>query len=176
MTAFEIVSVIFGLLGLLGGAIGFFRAVAADRRSGAAEAVAADAQADAASALSKSADAAERIAAAVEIMARRRDMAADTLLPESPSTELKALLGRREVRWVVEARTATNSFRLRNMGTTQAREVTIDGKLESSSLEPGTALTFSGGQHRADAIEVTWRDDSAATALRSTVALPDAAD
>ncbi|MHA6667660.1 hypothetical protein ACX3O0_02190 [Homoserinimonas sp. A447] len=175
MTAFEIVSVIFGALGLLGGAIGFFRAARADRRSSAAEAMAADAQADAASALAKSADATERIAAAVELIARRRGVAADTLLTESSLPELSALLGRREVNWVVEARTVPNSYRLRNLGSLPAREVTIGERSAASLVEPGAATTFSTGQHPG-AIEVSWRDDSVTNRLRSAVELPSEAE
>ncbi|MEX1078989.1 MAG: hypothetical protein WED09_07780 [Homoserinimonas sp.] len=174
MTAFEIVSVILGLLGLLGGTAGFFRAVAADRRSSIAEAAAADAQADAASALAKSADATERIAAAVELIARRRGLAAETLLAKPPSAELEELLGRHEVRWVVEARTVANSYRLRNAGSLAARDVTIDEHSERLSVEPGAAMNFSARlDSRPRSIEVTWRDDSASTVLRSTVALPE---
>lgn len=171
MTAFEVVSVIFGVLGILGGAIGFFRAVVADRRSSAAEAAAADAQADAASALAKSADATERIAAAVELLARRRGVAADTLLAETPSPELDALLGAREVRWVVEPRTVTNSFRLRNVGSLEAREVAIGEGSAISRVAPGAATTFMIGQSPR-AIEVSWRDDSATRRLSAAVALP----
>lgn len=173
MTAFEMVSVIFGALGLLGGAVGFLRAVVADRRSSIAEAIAADAQADAASALAKSAEATERIAAAVEVIARRRGVPAESLLAEASSAELNALLGKREVRWAVEARTVDDSYRLRNTGSLSARDVTIDGHLERSVLQPGSALTFRPASGRASgAIEVTWRDDSGASVLRSTVALP----
>lgn len=173
MTAFEIVSVIFGALGLLGGAVGFIRADAADRRSSVAEAAAADAQADAASALAKSADATERIAAAVELLARRRGMAADALLAEAAPPELDALLGMREVHWALESRTVANSYRLRNAGSVEAREVMIDGHPERSVIQPGFAVIFSATPGGAPgAIEVSWRDDSTSSLQRSTVALP----
>lgn len=177
MTAFEMVSVTLGVLGLLGGTVGFVRAVLADRRSSAAEAVAADAQADAASALAKSADATERIAKALELIASRRGAGADTLLAEQPSAVLdavQALLGVREVRWAVEARTVPNSYRLRNVGSLTASEVTTNGHPEHATLTPGAAITFRSSADRpAGGVEVTWRDDSAATTLHAVVAIPE---
>jgi hypothetical protein len=182
MTIFEIISVLLGLLGLLGGVVGFIRAVAADRRSAEAEAVAADAQSDAAAALKQSAAATERIAAAVEIIASRGAPAPagaqGSLMADRISAELNALIGSSQVEWSVEHRLPLHSYRLRNVGTARAYDVTILGGSPAmgtplASIDAGTAVTFhvDPDQH-SRAVEVSWREGDPATRSRLTLPLP----
>lgn len=182
MSIFEIISVLLGLLGLLGGAVGFIRAVAADRRSAEAEAVAADAQSDAAAALRLSAAATERIAAAVEIIASRQPRAAGeaqgSLIADRVSAELSALIGSPVVEWSVEHRLPVHSYRLRNVGTARAHEVTLLGgspaeETPLASIEAGTAVTFDVDPERhSRAVEVSWREGDSAARSRLTLPLP----
>lgn len=177
MTAYEITSVLLALLGLVGGVVGFIRAVAADRRSAAAAAESADARADAAAALEQSAAATERIAAAVEILAGEASKRGTVLADRTPAS-LAALLEPGEVEWTLEHRVPANSFRLRNLGTVTARDVSILGGFPSTAasfarIGPGAAVSFSvdPGRH-SRAIEVSWRDDVTPTPSRLTLPLP----
>jgi hypothetical protein len=183
MTVFEIISVLLALLGLLGGLVGFVRAVAADRRSAVAEAVAADAQSDAAAALTQSAAATERIAAALEILASRRagttaSSAPGSLIADRLSAGLNALIGTAQVEWSVERRLPDHSYRLRNVGTARAGEVTILGgsppaNTPMASIEPGAAVTFGVDPERhSRAVEVSWLEGDSATRSRLTLPLP----
>lgn len=174
MTAFEITSVLLALLGLLGGVVGFIRAVAADRRSAAAASAAADARADATAALKQSAAATERIAVAVELLASQS--APEGLLADHTPARLAELMGPREVVWTLERRRPAHSYRLRNMGSIAAADVSLlggspDADTPLARIGPGTAITFDIDPERhSRAIEVSWRDEHADT--RTRLALP----
>lgn len=183
MTAYEITSVLLALLGLLGGVAGFIRAVAADRRSAAAAAESADARSDAAAALKQSAAATERIAAAVEILASRQastqgSLMAESIPAEAISAELAALIEPREVQWTLEHRLPAHSYRLRNTGTIDARDVSLLGGTPSPDadlalLPPGTAIAFSvDPEQHSRAVEVAWRADDSDTPTRQALPLP----
>ncbi|MCS5719645.1 hypothetical protein N1027_16050 [Herbiconiux sp. CPCC 205763] len=187
MTPFEFASLILSSIGLAGGAIGFVVSVFARRRANAAEAAAADAQADASAALVKSAEATERIATAVELIAAQRSGAkAGTLLAEALDDDLDALVLESGVEWIVEERDQPNSFRLRNVGSIEARDVTLStdppehagllvSDAEHPTLIPGAAFvvrTSPRSTLAAKRILVTWSDDSSAVPRQSTVRIP----
>ena len=177
MTVFEVISILLALLGLLGGVVGFIRAVAADQRAAAAEAEAADARSDAAAALKQSAAATDRIAAAVEILAGR-ESARDRLMADRLPPRLSALIGHREVVWTLERRVPPDSYRLRNVGTIPARDISILGAAPPADtslarVDPGMAIQLGVDPDRhSRAIEVSWHDDKTPTPIRLTMPLP----
>lgn len=167
MSAYELASTIVAALGLVGGAIGFFRSRVAGRAASAAAAKAADAQADAAVALQKSAAADQRIAAALEAIAAHRGPtskadSADGHPNGDLAAELRALVPPAAVHWRIESRLEANTVRLRNTGTIDAMDVAVQG-----SAVGGARLIESGGAivlniSAADgALIVTWRDVTA---------------
>ncbi|WP_022884131.1 hypothetical protein [Glaciibacter superstes] len=187
MTSYEILSVIIAGLGLAGGAVGFIRALAADRRSIEAEAAAGDARSDAAAALEKSASATERIAEAVEFMARRSgDSRPDTLLAAALPAELQSLLEPDAVTWSLEERTVAGSYRLRNTGTIEARSVTVNGypagmqnllvaHREHPTLAPGATFVFNVSNRLTvtlKEVEIMWIDSTSAETRREVLRLP----
>jgi hypothetical protein len=93
---------------------------------------------------------------------------------------LSALLGSRAVEWALEHRMPEHSYRLRNLGTLAARDVSILGGSPPAStslarIEPGTAITVDVDPDRhSHAIEVTWRENDSPTPTRLTLPLPPA--
>ena len=122
--------------------------------------------------------------AAVEIIASRGApapaAAQGSLIADRVSVELNALIGSPKVEWTVEHRLPVHSYRLRNVGTTRAYEVTILGGSPEvdtplASVEAGTAVTFDVDPDRhSRAVEVSWREGDSATRTRVTVPLPSA--
>jgi hypothetical protein len=150
------------VLGLLGGAIGFLRAQSSNKKAAQAQAraddasvKAADAQADAASALKKNSEMTERIAVALEAMARSvRPGAAGRIETrggptvqqksiglEGPAAAISALANALaaltpsgDVRWSLEPREgAPDTYRLRNVGSADAKIVHVEGSPEGLS-------------------------------------------
>lgn len=124
---------VLAILGLVGGAVGFFVALGARRKADESERAANDARADAAAALSRSADSGERIAAAVEQMAA---------LGSEPDVDFvrvfqKALNA--SVEWTIEERAEAHSYRLRNSGNVAAEDVRI------TAVPPERAALLVGG-------------------------------
>ncbi|WP_416393255.1 MULTISPECIES: hypothetical protein [unclassified Curtobacterium] len=126
---------ILAALGLAGGVIGFFVALAARKKADESESVANDARADAAAALSRSADSGERIAEAVEKMAA---------VASEPDVDLVRVYEdalHAKVEWAIEERADAHSYRLRNAGNVSAEDVQISAvPSEHAALLVGGSL------------------------------------
>jgi hypothetical protein len=158
------VNAVVAVLGLIGGLVGFARAIVADRNSRAARADADDARSDAVAALTKSADADERIARAIELIAGEQHTGAEGRAADA-SQVLATLVPKRSVAWAVENRIVPNSYRVRNVGMVEAEHVTATAPGYPAGagrvIAPGMALTIGPPDGRADpprAIVVNWTD------------------
>jgi hypothetical protein len=187
VTVYEVLNLVIAALGLAGGAVGFVVARAAGRRASEAEAAAADARADATSALQKSADAAERIAGAIELIASHAAGRTPEPTQTNPSIAppadergatfaeaLAAALPPAEVSWALEARTEPGTFRLRNTGWLEARDVEVTADPSggavplpltvSDVLAPAIPVgasslyRWSHSSGHPEAVVVTWND------------------
>jgi hypothetical protein len=192
-------------LGLIGGGIGFFRAVWSGRRAQKAETAAADAQADAAAALTKNSEMTERIAVALEAMARpnwndlfsTRFGGAGAAEEQDPrdrafADALNALTVAPGIAWSLERREgAPDTYRLRNVGNSDARVVhvegspdtvsslasirgaegsTVDEVLAGSSVVVGVSNRLTLTVHE---IKVWWSEDGNNEAQSQVLELPD---
>lgn len=183
----DVLALIFGGLGLLGGAVGFLRAVRASKQAAEADAAAQDARSDAAAALVRSADATERIAMAIEIISARPVSALRVdASGKASEAELRALVPASEVRWLLEERGELDSYRLRNVGSIPAREVTVVAIPREHSalvridanrprLEPGAAVVVRTERRlglRVKELEISWRDETSAEEHQANLLLP----
>jgi hypothetical protein len=188
----DILALIFGAAGVIGGTVGFFRAASASKQAARADAAAQDARSDAASALLRSADATERIAEAIEIIARPVSPLHMDYLGKvdeadvGPAKLLRALVPTPEVRWIIEERSESDTYRLRNAGTIAAREVGVAAvpnehsvlvrvDADPPSLEPGSAVVVRTERRlslRVKELEITWRDDTSSELQRTSLYLP----
>ncbi|MDQ0576453.1 hypothetical protein [Agromyces albus] len=180
----DILALIFGAAGLVGGVVGFFRSASASRAAGRANAAAQDARGDAAAALLRSADAAERIAEAIEIISARS--AVLHVRPTDAPAELRALVPQPEVKWAVEERSEPDTFRLRNIGSIGAREVGVTTVPQEHSalvrmvadrptLEPGSAIVVRTERRlalRVKELDIAWLDDTSSEMQHASVYLP----
>lgn len=182
-------ALIFGVLGLVGGAVGFFRAVAASRQAAKADAAAQDARSDAAAALVRSADANERIATAIEIISGRSAPSVHLdnrgEANEVPA-ELRALVAAPEVRWTIEERSEHDTYRLRNIGTIAARGVNVAAvpnehsalvrvDVNDPTLEPGAAVVVRTERRltlRVKELDIAWLDDMSVEVQHASLYLP----
>jgi hypothetical protein len=207
-------------LGLIGGGIGFLRAQASNRKAAKAQesadasaVKAADAQADAASALKKSSEMTERIAVALEAIAHIGPQRGSRQIEtrggpthqyktpglEGPSAligalaqAVKALSLNAGVKWELEKRDgAPDTYRLRNVGNSDAKIVhvegspeqvsnlasirgiqgsTVDGVIAGSSVVVGVSnrLTLT-----VRSIKVWWSQDGSEHAQDQVLELPD---
>ena len=180
----DVLALLFGALGLVGGVVGFFRAVAASRQAAKAEIAAQDARSDAAAALVRSADATERIAKAIEIISARP--AAVHLRPTDAPAELRALVPSPEVKWAIEERTEGDTYRLRNVGSIAARDVRVAtvpkehavlARMDADrpTLEPGSAIVVRTERRltlRVKELDIAWLDDTSAEMQHASLYLP----
>ncbi|WP_440711639.1 hypothetical protein [Herbiconiux sp. YIM B11900] len=157
MTAGELVSSIIGVLGLLGGAIGFFVARTASKNADIAKR-------DAAAALTRSADADERVAVVLERLAAPPEPAAFFEVGRSAD---------RTTGWI------------KNLGTVAARSLTVAGYPEPVKnlvstgvpveLPPGQTLTFGISERLTlpvNQVHVVWVDDRDEMPTSATYWLP----
>jgi hypothetical protein len=167
------------VLGLIGGLVGFARSLVAERNSRAARADADDARSDAVAALTKSADAEERIAKAVELIAGEQHTLAGARAAVDASHGLYDLVPKQAVAWSVEKRIVPNSYRVRNIGTIEARHVTATAPGYPAGagrvVAPGAAFTIGPPDGRADparTIVVNWTDRLSAAEHNETYPVP----
>lgn len=170
---------VLSILGLAGGAFGFFVARRAGKKANDSEAIAVDARADAAAALSRSADSGDRIAVAVE------QMAAYTSEPDIDLVRIFQEALNAKVEWSIEQRADAHSYRLRNTGNVGAEDVQVTAippehaallvRGDLGDLDAGEAGVFSTSPrlslslHR---ISVNWIEADTRQPMSAEIALP----